>query len=89
MASSSAALNAPAATAMRSLWSRHHSQRGLRRQEPRHEASAHGRPIIIIIITATNRGLEVGVEVEVSREGLGVSGALGFGGEQDDGEGLM
>lgn len=89
MASSSAALNAPAATAMRSLWSRHHSQRGLRRQEPRHEASAHGRPIIIIIITATNRRLEVGVEVEVSREGLGVSGALGFGGEQDDGEGLM
>lgn len=85
MASSSAALNAPAATAMRSLWCRHHSQRGLclrcvrRQEEPRHEASAHGRPIIII--TATNRRLEV----EVSREGLGVSGALGFGGEQDVG----
>jgi hypothetical protein len=79
MASSSAALNAPAATAMRSLWCRHHSQRGLRlRCVRRHEASAHGRPIII---TATNRRLEV----EVSREGLGVSGALGFGWEQDVG----
>lgn len=92
MASSSAALNAPAATAMRALLCRHHSQRGvrlrcIRRQEPRHEASAHGRIIIITITATATTNSRLGVEV--SRQGLGVSGALGFGWEQDDGEGLM
>lgn len=89
MASSSAALNAPAATAMCSLLARHHSQRGvrlgcIRRQGARHEASAHGGPIIIITSAINSR-----LGVEVSRQGLGVSGALGFGWEQDDGKGLM